>query len=200
MRTTHLAALGRPDRTTRTTHLAALLGVTLAAAGCAGTAESCALVGEHLQNCVGLSVEVTESCNPERAELLLSIPCVEQGRQRGAYSFYTPKNSGSEWWGAQSSASGSDPWASWEPSVTSEWSSYGGFSPVSSNDASNYLSEWLMDPKPLQSHIVNWDSIETGYRPDSEAIMDNNEGAIADWCSLGVPPLVIGVIALCLAI
>ena len=60
--------------------LAILLG------GCGDAEDLCAAAAKHLEQCAGVSVEVPESCVPERASFVLGIPCSELAGARGAYS------------------------------------------------------------------------------------------------------------------
>jgi hypothetical protein len=69
------------------TFIVIVVALSVVNAGCGGTAEDiCTAAAEHLEACMGVTNQATGACNPDRASLLLSIPCESLAAARGTFS------------------------------------------------------------------------------------------------------------------
>jgi hypothetical protein len=63
-----------------------LIVLSVLAGGCSGEADLCAMASEHMEQCAGITLQLSGTCNPDRAGQLLSIPCSELGGGRGTFT------------------------------------------------------------------------------------------------------------------
>lgn len=67
-----------------------MAGMGALLAGCAGSAENlCAEAVQHVRQCSGIDLQMPQSCDPDKAGLLLSTPCSRLSEARGIYSSWS---------------------------------------------------------------------------------------------------------------
>jgi len=107
-------------------------------AGCAGTEEDlCSAAVEHVKQCSGIELQMPQTCDPDKASLLLSVPCSGLSEARGTYSSWSDGGLFDDFWGPGGGTSFSQGLGDWWSSSDSY-----GWGDVAAEDCRDLPGYW----------------------------------------------------------